>query len=205
MVVALAVLAGCASCRSDGPCLHWIDVHQTYSVKALKRFEPKGEAWSDVPYAEFMIHDSSCGAALGDDLDGGTLKLEAVRLLRNESGGCVDVAAKTALPGKFVAEASPPRRQLAPFRQNAILVTENGCKGEYEIGIVPASDRFLRAHEDVPSDYMLVRAFFPTEDTAACRDMLKPSDWCSDSWYVRVRDLSGHAISRDLAAIDAGP
>lgn len=197
VLVALAFSTVTTGCTERPPCLSWVSVGETYGLEVMDRFSTPADTMSP-PFLEYLDDDHPCGTVLGDDIEGGTIQMTAAAIDRREQGNCDFIEAQTSVPG----EVGPPIvRTWGSWRylMQVSHVRIGECEGTYYIGVMPVLDEFSAATDAVvQSDHMLTRAFFPIVD-GGCPELLPEDDrYCTDSWYVRVKDSSGKQLSEDL-------
>lgn len=202
-MLGISVALCMAGCRNDSPCLSWVEVGESYEVAVIERFEMdasgEGSRRGQYPYSGFEADETSCGDTLGDNPGDGSLSFEVTNLKSWDSHTCAVAQVAAPVPGDRLSDREPRTALLYPIQLDAVIRTDRGCEGDYSLAIVPVLESFLETHPKARSDYMLRRRFLPTEEDPACPPGLMPLEWCTDSYYVRVRDSSGEQISRDLS------
>jgi hypothetical protein len=141
------LLSSC--CKVKGPCLPWVHVGETYSVKLVQHFEirPADDANSLYPYLGIRTANYSCGQGL--DLDvGSTVKIAALgedKVQESNVCSCYNVVARVDVDGVKTVKDSRTGLAIGAWylADQKEVVLANGCSAIYSIGIMPVSSNFI--------------------------------------------------------------
>jgi hypothetical protein len=201
---ALSLLAP-ACCEVKGPCIPWAKVGETYQMELVQHFEnPQGTTG---PVAYYTSQERTCG--MGLDLDvGSAIQMKAMKSngVDWESCACNDFEAKAGVSHLRWMNHATFGRSIGTsyFLDQGRVVIGSGCTGIYTIGIDPVPPAFIHTPDgQIATDYILFRTLSVTGDVGPCLALgselaRSKAQTCGDAWAVRIRDSSGHILTRDL-------
>jgi hypothetical protein len=209
------LLNGCSGCEPKEPCIPWAKIGETYQVEIVQHYEIGSDYGRDpglFPYGHYSVNEQSCGQGFDIDI-GDTVQMTATgpqdRRNLPEWAQCVYIKVDASVEGVFRASSFRDFGYSlgdALFADMFHAVIGKGCSGSYWIGIMPVSPYYLRhSGRYIATDYMLFREFGGTNSELCGRPGSEISEvvpGCWDSWTVRIRDSSGHLLTKDQLYMD---